>query len=71
MLIVCFWTLTTSNHAFSQAPFLHWPDTMFTYCPELRALFTCDVFGAHYANAKVFSNKLERQEIADWDYTIK
>ncbi len=30
------------------APNLHWPDSMFTYVPENRALFTCDFLGAHY-----------------------
>ncbi len=30
------------------APNLHWPDSMFTYIPENKALFTCDFLGAHY-----------------------
>lgn len=30
------------------APFLHWPDTIFTCARELRAAFTCDAFGAHF-----------------------
>ncbi|SHF46334.1 Flavorubredoxin [Caldanaerobius fijiensis DSM 17918] len=33
---------------FIMAPFLHWPDTMFTYLREDKILFTCDAFGAHY-----------------------
>ncbi|WP_026487016.1 FprA family A-type flavoprotein [Caldanaerobius polysaccharolyticus] len=33
---------------FIMAPFLHWPDTMFTYLKEDKVLFTCDAFGAHY-----------------------
>jgi len=33
------------------APFLHWPDTMFTRLEEENILFTCDAFGAHYCNA--------------------
>ncbi|AVP54429.1 FprA family A-type flavoprotein [Clostridium tetani] len=37
---------TTLN--FITAPNLHWPDTMFTYVPEKKALFTCDFLGAHY-----------------------
>jgi flavorubredoxin len=28
-------------------PNLHWPDTMFAYIPEEKALVTCDVFGNH------------------------
>jgi flavorubredoxin len=35
---------------FIGAPYLHWPDTMFTYSPHDRALFTCDAFGVHYCD---------------------
>ncbi|MGI6004551.1 MAG: FprA family A-type flavoprotein [Christensenellales bacterium] len=34
---------------FALTPFLHWPDTMCTYVPEDRVLFSCDIFGCHYA----------------------
>lgn len=33
---------------FISAPNLHWPDTMFTYIPEDKMLFTCDFLGCHY-----------------------
>ena len=33
---------------FLLAPYLHWPDTMFTYLVEDQVLFPCDAFGAHY-----------------------
>ncbi len=36
--------------SFIGAPYLHWPDTMFTYSPGDRALFTCDAFGVHYCD---------------------
>lgn len=32
------------------APFLHWPDTMFTYLAEDQILFSGDAFGSHYYN---------------------
>jgi flavorubredoxin len=32
---------------FIMAPHLHWPETMFTYLPEHRILFSCDFFSAH------------------------
>lgn len=35
------------------APFLHWPDSMFTYIPEDKVLFPCDMFGCHYCEPKV------------------
>lgn len=34
---------------FIEAPWLHWPETMFTYVEENRVLFSCDYFGAHTA----------------------
>ncbi len=34
---------------FMVLPNLHWPDTMYTYVPEIKTLFTCDSFGSHYA----------------------
>jgi len=38
------------------APLLHWPDTMFTYVPEEKTLFTCDSFGCHYCDDRVFND---------------
>lgn len=29
------------------APWVHWPDTMFTYIPEDKIIFTCDFLGSH------------------------
>ncbi|KAJ4455459.1 putative Flavo-diiron protein FprA1 [Paratrimastix pyriformis] len=40
------------------APLLHWPDSMMTYCPELKTVFTCDVFGAHYSHEGVFNDNV-------------
>jgi flavorubredoxin len=34
---------------FIEAPWLHWPETMFTYLAEDKILFPCDFFGAHTA----------------------
>ncbi|HEX8948337.1 MAG TPA: FprA family A-type flavoprotein [Dissulfurispiraceae bacterium] len=34
---------------FIDAPWLHWPETMFTYLVEDRILFSCDFFGMHTA----------------------
>lgn len=34
---------------FYPMPNLHWPDTMFTWDPKDKVLFTCDFFGAHYS----------------------
>ncbi len=34
---------------FIKAPFLHWPDSMYTYMSSDNVLFTCDSFGSHYS----------------------
>ena len=31
---------------FIQTPWLHWPETISTFCPEEKTLFCCDAFGA-------------------------
>lgn len=46
---------------FISAPNLHWPDSMFTWLEEDRILFTCDVFGAHYCDSRMFSD-IESQD---------
>ena len=48
---------------FLSVPFLHWPDSMYTYIPELKALFSCDSFGCHYADDRVFN------DLIDGDFT--
>ncbi|MFZ4855654.1 MAG: FprA family A-type flavoprotein [Desulfuromonadaceae bacterium] len=40
------------------APFLHWPDTMFTKLEPENILFTCDAFGAHYVGESIFNDQL-------------
>lgn len=43
---------------FVLAPYLHWPDTMFTYLVEDAILFSCDAFGAHYCASKLFDDEI-------------
>ena len=43
---------------FILAPYLHWPDTMFTYLVEDAVLFPCDGFGAHYCASKLFDDEI-------------
>lgn len=43
---------------FFHAPFLHWPDTIFTYLIEDQILFPCDVFGSHYCgDCQIFADQ--------------
>jgi len=43
---------------FILAPYLHWPDTMFTYLVEDAVLFPCDAFGAHYCARELFDDEI-------------
>ncbi|VVB71900.1 Type A flavoprotein FprA [uncultured archaeon] len=40
---------------FIHAPWVHWPDTMLTFLPEERILFTCDFLGSHLATSDLFA----------------
>ena len=44
---------------FILAPFLHWPDTMYSYIEENKTLITCDSFGCHYCDEKIFNDEIE------------
>ncbi|MHC4205401.1 MAG: FprA family A-type flavoprotein [Planctomycetota bacterium] len=39
---------------FVYTPWVHWPETMSTYLPEDKILFSCDFFGAHLATSSLF-----------------
>jgi flavorubredoxin len=41
------------------APWVHWPETMLSYLEEDRVLFSCDLFGSHYATSNLFANEEE------------
>lgn len=43
---------------FISVPFLHWPDTIYTYAIEEEILFTCDSFGCHFASEKLFNDEI-------------
>jgi len=43
---------------FIDAPWLHWPETMFTYYVEGKILFPCDLFGAHIAKSKLYDDEV-------------
>ena len=39
---------------FVLAPWVHWPETMFTYLKEDKILFSCDFLGSHLATSNLF-----------------
>lgn len=44
------------------APFLHWPDSMFTYVEQDKVLFPCDFLGCHFCEPRMFDNKITYHE---------
>lgn len=50
---------------FINAPFLHWPDSMFTYAVEDKVLFSCDYLGSHYCEPEVLDTSIVYKE--DYD----
>jgi flavorubredoxin len=45
---------------FLEAPMIHWPDSMFTYCPQDALLLPNDAFGQHYAASGVFDDRVDQ-----------
>ena len=43
---------------FLHTPYLHWPDTQCTYLVEDGLLFTGDIFGCHFCDARLFNDRV-------------
>lgn len=54
---------------FIPAPFLHWPDSIYTYIEEDKLLFTCDSFGSHYAHDDVLFSTVTNKD--DYDSALR
>ena len=46
---------------FFMAPWVHWPETMFTWVKEDKVLFTCDFLGSHIATSELFDTTDENR----------
>jgi len=44
--------------SFLETRMVHWPDSMFTYLPQDRILFSSDGFGQHYAGWETFDDQI-------------
>jgi flavorubredoxin len=49
--------------AFLETPMVHWPDSMFTYIPEDKLLFSMDAFGQHIATSVRFDDEWNLSDI--------
>ncbi len=50
---------------FIEAPMIHWPDSMFTYCAEDALLMPNDAFGQHYATSERFDDEVDACPLMD------
>lgn len=44
---------------FLPMPMVHWPDSMFTFCPESATLMPNDAFGQHLATSERFADEID------------
>lgn len=51
-------TLGKRTLEFIETPMVHWPESMFTYVPEEKLLFSMDAFGQHYASSQRFDDEV-------------
>lgn len=50
---------------FVDAPWLHWPETIFTYVEEDKILFPCDFFGSHLAVGEFYADEYGNENTLD------
>ncbi len=51
-------SLGKNTLSFVNTPMVHWPDSMVTYCPEEKILFSNDAFGQHLASPEHFDDEI-------------
>ena len=51
------------NLTFVEVPMVHWPDSMVTFCPEEKLLFSNDAFGQHIASTERFDDQFPPDEV--------
>ncbi len=53
---------------FLSVPFLHWPDSIYTYISTLKTLVSCDSFGCHYSDERVFNDLIDGEFLDAYKY---
>ena len=52
-------SLGNNTLQFISTPMLHWPDSMFTYVPGRKILFSMDAFGQHLASSSRYDEEVD------------
>ncbi len=60
-------SLSTGEYSFNflQTPMVHWPDSMVTYLPEEKFLFSNDAFGQHLASEERFEDEIGAERVLE------
>lgn len=58
-------SLGKREFTFIEAPMIHWPDSMFTYCQADKLLLPNDAFGQHYATSERFDDETDHCALVD------
>ena len=53
------------NFNFIPMPMVHWPDSMSTYLPEERILFSNDALGQHIGTGEVIDTQISQEKLLD------
>ena len=56
---------------FYSVPFLHWPDTIYTYIKEDKTLITCDSFGSHFSFDQVLHSLIPEERQFDYKKALR
>ncbi len=56
-------SLGKRSFVFVETPMAHWPESMATYVPEEKLLFSMDAFGQHYASSNRFDDEEPFEDI--------
>ncbi|MHC4885944.1 MAG: oxygen-binding di-iron domain-containing protein, partial [Planctomycetota bacterium] len=56
-------SLGARSLTFLETPMVHWPESMFSYMPEEKLLFSMDAFGQHFASTNRFDNEVDMCEV--------
>jgi flavorubredoxin len=59
-------SLGNMNVSFYETKMLHWPDSMFSYIPEEKLLFSQDAFGMHLASSERFADEID-EDILEYE----
>lgn len=54
--------------SFVSVPFLHWPDSIYTYLEEDGVLFSCDSFGSHFPDERLFNDLIDQDFLDAYQY---